>query len=323
MSSPIDLDQLRTFVAIVDAGSFTRAAEDVFKTQSAVSMQMRRLEERLDTRLFERNGRAIEMTESGHRLLSYARRMLTLSQETLLAFDEDAMQGTVRIGLPDDYAERFLPEILARFARSNPLVELSIACEPSSNLAEAVAKGRLDLALVTDCGTTGAKIDLVRHEPLHFVASTAHEVHLKDVVPLAIGRSDCIWRHDGILALERANRRYKVLFSSWSAQVLISAVQSGLAVGILPECALRPGLRVLSERDGFPRLGETKIGILRSANTSSAVVTALVEHIRESLANLTPAMAAGDAPGAQIYNLPETRVIRSQRRKPGSVSAGW
>ena len=148
MATPIDLDQLRTFVAIVDTGSFTRAAEDVFKTQSAVSMQMRRLEERLGVKLFERSGRAIEITDDGTRLLNYARRMLVLSQETLSAFDENAMQGLVRIGLPDDYAERFLPEILARFSRSNPLVELSIACEPSINLADAINKGRLDVALV-------------------------------------------------------------------------------------------------------------------------------------------------------------------------------
>ncbi|MEN3794632.1 LysR family transcriptional regulator [Fulvimarina sp. MAC3] len=323
MASPIDLEQLRTFVAIVDAGSFTKAAEDVFKTQSAVSMQMRRLEDRLDTKLFERNGRAIEVTESGRRLLTYARRMLTLSQETLSAFDENAMQGAVRIGLPDDYAERFLPEILARFSRSNPLVELSIACEPSSNLADAVAKGRLDVALVSDCGTDGAKLDVVRHEPLHFVASSAHEAHLKDIVPLAVGRADCKWRLEGIEALEKAGRKHNVLFSSWSAQVLISAVLAGLAVGVLPECALRPGMRVLGERDGFPKLDHTAIGVLRSPNASGAIVTALIEHIRDSLANLAPANTPAAQPIAEIHHLPETRIIRSQRRKPGSVAAGW
>ncbi|MDY8108190.1 LysR substrate-binding domain-containing protein [Fulvimarina sp. 2208YS6-2-32] len=319
MTSPVDLEQLRTFVAIVDAGSFTKAAEDVFKTQSAVSMQMRRLEDRLGRKLFERNGRTIEMTESGQRLLSYARRMLTLSQETLSAFDENAMQGAVRIGLPDDYAERFLPEILARFARSNPLVELSIACEPSSNLAEAISKGRLDLALVSDCGTDGAKIDVMRHEPLHFVSSSAHDVHLGETVPLAVGRIDCKWRRDGIAALENCGRAYNVLFSSWSAQILISAVLSGLAVGVLPECALRPGMRVLGERDGFPRLHHTEIGVLRSPGASGAIVTALVEHIRESLANLAPA----NTPRIRPHQLPETRLIRSQRRRPGAIAAGW
>ncbi|MEE2951563.1 MAG: LysR substrate-binding domain-containing protein [Pseudomonadota bacterium] len=319
MANPIDLDQLRTFVAIVDTGSFTRAAEDVFKTQSAVSMQMRRLEERLGVKLFERSGRAIEITDEGTRLLNYARRMLSLSQETLSAFDENAMQGLVRIGLPDDYAERFLPEILARFSRSNPLVELSIACEPSTNLADAINKGRLDVALVADCAGNGVLAEIVRHEPLHFVTSTSHDVHQEEVVPLALGRLDCAWRTNGIKALEEAGRRYKVLFSSWSAQIVTSAVLAGLAVGVLPECALRPGMRVLGEAEGYPRLTDNEIGIIRAKNADGPVVTALVEHIRASLANLAPV----PTPSVHVTRFPETRVLRSQRLKPGMVAPGW
>ena len=148
MATPLDLDQLRTFIAVVDTGSFTRAAEDVFKTQSAVSMQVRRLEDRLGKELFERNGRSVKLTDDGARLLSYARRMLALSQETLTAFDEEHISGHVRIGLPDDYAERFLPEIMGRFVRTNPRVELQIACETTNSLVEHVEKGHLDLSLI-------------------------------------------------------------------------------------------------------------------------------------------------------------------------------
>ncbi|MEF2553628.1 LysR family transcriptional regulator [Aurantimonas sp. A2-1-M11] len=293
MSTPLDLDHLRTFVAIVDAGSFTRAADDVFKTQSAVSMQMRRLEERLGVSLFERNGRTIRITSEGARLLTYARRMLALSQETLSAFDDEAMQGHVRIGLPDDYAERFLPEILARFSRSNPLVELQIACEPSSNLAEHIDKGRLDVALVSDCYPGASLPEIVRREPLHFVTSAAHDTHNEEVLPLALGRPDCVWRREGCEALGRIGRRYKVLFTSWSAQIVTSAVLSGLAVSVLPECALRPGMRVLGEYEGFPTLLDTEIGVVKSRNADGPVITALVEHIRESLANLSPPDAKG------------------------------
>ncbi len=300
MSTPLDLDHLRTFVAIVDAGSFTRAANDVFKTQSAVSMQMRRLEERLDVKLFERNGRSIEITADGTRLLTYARRMLALSQETISAFDEDVMQGTVCIGLPDDYAERFLPEILARFSRSNPLVELNIACEPSSNLAELIDKGRLDVALVADCAVGAIRPEVVRHEPLHFVTSAAHDVHNEAIVPLALGRKDCVWRLQGMEALDHVDRRYKVLFSSWSAQIVASAVLSGLAVGVLPECALRPGMRILTERDGFPALKDNEIGIIRARNAEGPVISALVEHIRESLVNLAPPPARMAPPPERI-----------------------
>ncbi|MET0257128.1 MAG: LysR family transcriptional regulator, partial [Methylobacterium sp.] len=241
MANPLDLDQLRTFVAIVDTGSFTRAAEEVFKTQSAVSMQVRRLEERLGTELFERSGRAVKLTDAGSRLLAYARRMLALSQETLSAFDEETIEGHVRIGLPDDYAERFLPEIMARFVRSNPRVELQIACETTSSLIEHIDKGHLDVALV--CPTkSSAWSEIVRREPLHFVTSASHSVHEEPVLPLAIGRQDCAWRRQGIEALDGMGRAHRVLFTSWSAQIVTSAVLAGLAVSVLPECALRPGM---------------------------------------------------------------------------------
>ena len=314
MVSPLDLDQLRTFVAIVDTGSFTKAAEDVFKTQSAVSMQIRRLEERLGTSLFERNGRSILLTDAGSRLLAYARRMLTLSQETLSAFDQQAMQGHVRIGLPDDYAERFLPEILARFTRSNPLVELQIACEPSSNLADHVDKGRLDVALVADCTISQVVPEIVRREPLHFMTSAAHDVHEETVLPLALGRPNCCWRAEGLKALDDAGRRYKVLFSSWSAQIVASAVLAGLAVGVLPECALRPGMRVLGEAEGFPLLQDNEIGVIRARNADSPVVAALVDHIRDSLANLPPSEMA-----AKPSHLPDTRLGRPPRPRPARM----
>lgn len=151
MSAPLDLDQLQTFIAIADTGSFTKAADAVFKTQSAVSMQMRRLEERIGKPLFERDGRINRLTEDGERLLLYARRMLLLNGETIAAFDDTQLEGHVRIGTPDDYADRFLPEIMARFARSNPRVELSVVCEPTVNLDEMIRRGTLDIALVTQC----------------------------------------------------------------------------------------------------------------------------------------------------------------------------
>ncbi|MBO0661149.1 LysR substrate-binding domain-containing protein [Jiella sp. MQZ9-1] len=316
MATPLDLDQLQTFVAIVDSGSFTRAAEDVFKTQSAVSMQIRRLEERLGVSLFERTGRTIQVTEAGSRLLIYARRIISLSRETLSAFDSEAIQGQLRIGLPDDYAERFLPEILARFSRSNPLVELQIACEPSANLADHIDKGRLDVALVADCTVGQIQPEIVRREPLHFMTSAAHDVHQEAVLPLALGRSNCAWRSEGMKALDAAGLRYKVLFSSWSAQIIASAILAGLAVGVLPECALRPGMRVLGEHDGFPQLKDNEIGVLRARNSDGPVVSALVDHIRDSLANLQPA----EGP-ARPQVKTELRGARLSRPKPGAAVA--
>src|ERR671913_2366624 len=151
----LDIDQLRTFVAIADTGSFTKAAEVVHKTQSAVSMQMKRLEERVGRPVFERDGRASKLTEDGERLLDYARRIVRLNTECVASFNEADLTGRVRLGLPDDYADCYLPEILARFARSNPRAEVTVVCEPTPNLVDRIQAGDLDLGIITQCNRGG------------------------------------------------------------------------------------------------------------------------------------------------------------------------
>lgn len=292
MPSPLDLDQLRTFVAIAESGSFTRAADAVHKTQSAVSMQMRRLEERIGKPIFVRDGRMSKLTEDGERLLGYARRMVRLSNETIAAFDETELSGSVRLGTPDDYADRFLPEILARFARSNPRVEVSVICEPSLTLMDMARRSEVDLAIVTDCGEM--ETEIVRQEPLLWVASASHHVEEEEVLPLALSKPPCIWRTATLDALSTMDRKYRVLYTSGNAAAISAAITAGLAVTVLAESALRPGMRVLSEADGFPRLPSCRIGLVRSWNRpTSAIVDKLAEHIVSSLDNLSvPAVAA-------------------------------
>lgn len=285
MASPLDLDQLQTFVAITETGSFTKAADEVFRTQSAVSMQMRRLEERIGKPLFEKDGRSNRLTTEGERLLNYARRMLRLNHETLAAFDDRSLEGQVRVGMPDDYADRFLPEIMGRFARSNPRIEMSVVCEPTLNLADLVRRGQIDIALVTQCDEVTSEV--VRREPLLWVSSASHAIHEEAIVPLAVGRPTCAWRRSATEMLDRSDRDYRVLFTSWSATVVIAAVMSGLAVSVLPECALRPGMRVLGEADGFAPLPDCQIGILRGHTGQRDIVDAVARHISESLDNIS------------------------------------
>lgn len=317
MSSPLDLDQLQTFIAIADSGSFTRAADAIFKTQSAVSMQMRRLEERIGKPLFERDGRANRLTEDGERLLIYARRLMQLNGETIAAFDDTLLEGHIRIGTPDDYADRFLPEIMARFSRSNPRVELSVVCEPTVNLDEMIRRGTLDIALVTQCDEK-RRSEVVRSEPLLWVTSASHTIHEERILPLAVGRPTCIWRQSAIEVLEDARRDYRILFTSWSATVLAAAVLSGLAVSVLPECALRPGMKVLGDADGFATLPQFGIGIMRGHSKQTALVDALAQHIVESLDNISsPPPAALAAVDMAHLNAIRTKRVRSSELLPG------
>ncbi|CUA94602.1 MAG: LysR substrate-binding domain-containing protein [Pannonibacter phragmitetus] len=289
----LDLDQLRTFVAIAEYGSFTRAAEMVHKTQSAVSMQMRRLEERIGRPIFMRDGRLSRLTEEGEKLLHYARRLVQLNDETLAAFDETEVQGMVRLGTPDDYADRFLPEILARFSRSNPKAEVSVVCAPTANLIDLVVANELDVAIITHVEKPGGQRDeVIRREPLLWVTSARHAVENEDVLPLALGRATCGWRRAALLALRSVGREHRLLYSSWNSTAVGAAVLAGLAVSVLPESALRPGMRVLAEADGFPKLPECEIAVMRSWHQHSRVTEALVEHIISSLDNLSVPQAA-------------------------------
>jgi DNA-binding transcriptional LysR family regulator len=293
MTALIDVDQLRTFIAIVETGSFTRAADVVHKTQSAVSMQMKRLEERLDRPIFARDGRASKLTEDGERLLDYARRIVKLNVEALAAFNDAELTGRVRLGLPDDYADRYLPEIMARFSRAYPGVELTVLCEPSVELFERIDGNELDLAIVTNCESNRPS-ETFRRERLLWVTSNRHSTHTEEPLPLALGRSACGWRRAALECLDTVGRPHRLLYSSVNAGAVAAAVLAGLAVSVLPESGLRPGMRVLNPAEGFPELPSCSVGLVRNAHEASALADALAEHIISSLDNLSEATQAAE-----------------------------
>lgn len=290
MSAPLDLDQLQTFIAIVDSGSFTKAADRVYKTQSAVSMQMRRLEERIGKQLFIKDGRGNRLTVEGEKLLNYARRIIRLNNEAIAAFDDNRLEGMLRIGTPDDYADRYMPEIIGRFAKTHPNVELYIVCEPSVDLAECMHKGELDIALVTH-NPRERMSDVVRTEPLCWVGSANHPIRDDAPVPLAVGRRDCQWRQLACSALDAVGREHQILFTSWSCTVVAAAVLAGMAVSVMPESALRTGMKVLSQADGFPALPPVQIGIMKRPGVSLSLMNAITAHITACLDNITPTVA--------------------------------
>lgn len=285
MTHLLDVDQLRTFVAIADSGSFTRASDIVHKTQSAVSMQMKRLEERVGRSIFERDGRGSKLTDDGERLLDYARRIVRLNLECVSSFCDTDLVGRVRLGLPDDYADRYLPEILANFSRSNPRSEVTVMCEPTPMLIDRVQDGELDLAIITHTDR-GIASEVIRSEQLLWVTSARHAIHEETPLPLAMGRPTCCWRLSATEALEAADRRFRILYVSWHSPAVGAAVLAGLALSVLPESALRPGMRILSPRDGFPALPSCKVGLVRSHREKNELADALAAQIRQSLDNL-------------------------------------
>jgi DNA-binding transcriptional LysR family regulator len=296
MTALLDIDQLKTFVAIAETGSFTRAAEIVHKTQSAVSMQMKRLEERIGSPIFERAGRASKLTDEGERLLDYARRIVKLSTEALSSVAKGRLSGGVKLGIPDDYADRYLPEIMARFSRSHPDVELTLQCEPTIELVELIDRGELDLAIVTH-DASNRPSEVIRHERMLWVTSNRHAVHQEEPLPLALTRPisnerDCPWRRAVLPLLDTMGKPYRILYTCRNSAALGAAVLAGLAVSVFPESALRPGMRVLGPSDGFPALPSFDIGLLRNPHETSELADALATHIVQGLDNLADAEAA-------------------------------
>lgn len=285
----LDLDQLRTFVAIAEIGSFTGAADVVHKTQSAVSMQMRRLEERVGRPIFTRDGRQSRLTEDGRRLLEYARRMIRLNDETLAAFSDPGLAGTVRLGLPDDYADRLLPTVLAGFSRINPMIEIYVDCQPTRTINAMIRDGHLDLGIITHGENHDIRGEVIRREALYWVGARDHCTHELDPVPLALGPDDCCWRSQGVRALDRVGRRFRMAYTSGHALALSGAVLAGLAVSVLPESAIRMNMRILGPREGFPDLGHAEVALIRADHAKHPIHDALANHITTSLGNLSVA----------------------------------
>lgn len=294
MTVLLDIDQLRTFITIAETGSFTKAAEVVHKTQSAVSMQMKRLEERVGKPIFARDGRGSRLTDEGDRLLDYARRIVKLNMEAVASLASAELSGRVRLGVPDDYADRYLPEIMARFSATHPNVELTVVCDPSTDLVDRIDTGDLDLAIITDCETMNRETEIIRREQLLWVGSSRHSVHREDPVPLALGRQTCNWRQEAISMLQAVERPFRILYTSSNSTAVSAAVLSGLAISVLPESGLRPGMRVLGPSDGFPALAPCRIGLLRNRHEASGLADALADHIVQGLDNISEAAIAAE-----------------------------
>jgi DNA-binding transcriptional LysR family regulator len=277
----LDTDQLRSFLAIVDSGSFTRAAERVNKTQSAVSMHVRRLEEQLGCVLFVKQGRGAKLTAEGEELIDYARRIMQAEAGAMAALSRKGLQGAVRFGIPDDYAEAFLADILTRFNHRHPLVEIAVTCENSIELAALVHAGALELALVTDHeGLKG--FELIREEPLRWAASQRFKPPAGEPIPLAQGSPACVWRRVADEALEGRRESVRALFVSKNYTAIGTVVRAGLAATVLPESMIGEGLRILGAAEGLPLLPLSRMGLIRSA-VASEEAKALAEAIRATI----------------------------------------
>ena len=282
----LDPDLLRAFVLIAEGNSFTQAASVVGRTQSAISMQVRRLEENLGQRVLSRGrGGGIELTPHGRFLLTRARQILALSDEVMATFRTPRITGTVRLGCPDDYALAYIPPILQRFAATHPAVQVDVRCSPSGELMRAIEANELDLTLISDGHQPqGWPATQLWRGPLVWVTSTRHSPHRQEPLPLALADQtrlgqDCEWAKAATTALEKAGWRYRVAYTSASQLGTHAPVVAGLAVTVSTLSWLPHGLRPLGPEEGLPPLPDFGIMLLKAQNASQPVSDALASHI--------------------------------------------
>lgn len=262
----LDPDLLRSFIAIVDLGGIARAAEAVGRTQSAVSMQMQRLEDLTGRALLRRQGRGTALTPAGEILVPHARRLLRAQEEAWRDLVQPPLSGQVRLGMPDDYAARLLPGPLARFAAEHPAVSVQLYCEPSSILMGLMVEGALDLAIVTR--PDGWRGEALRFEPVIWVAAEDFDLGRRPL-PVALYRDGCPARDRARQALALAGIDWREAYGSDSMTGLLAAVRAGLAVAALPACAAPPEMRRLTAADGLPLLGPSVVGLAVAEQASS------------------------------------------------------
>src|SRR5260221_10290179 len=266
----LDLELLRSFISVVDAGGFTRAGERVHRTQSTVSQQIRRLEETLGYPLLRRNGKQVALTEQGERLLSSARRILALEQEAREVVAKPGSEGILRLGIPEDFAAHRLPELLSDFARARPGLRLDVRSGVSVQARRALERGELDLALFKrDAGESGGIA--AWPERLQWVTSKKHPVDFdRDPLPLIMSEQGCLYRNRMIHAMETAGPAWHMAHTSPSVLGIQAPGSAGLGVSILPDAAILPEHRVLTKADGFPAITSTEVALVAAPDASPA-----------------------------------------------------
>ena len=282
MIRDFEIDVLRAFVAVADTGGFTSAARHLNRTQSAVSMRVRRLEDFLGKRVFDRNGRGVRLTSDGEVLLRHARSMLKLNEEAVSDLIRPEVGGVVRIALPDGYGTYFLPRVLSSFAHAHPRIELEIDCGLTDDIAAALSEGRLDLALVVR-EPDDPRGEFLWAEPIDWVVSDKHDVYMEDPLPLALFQHGCVLRARALKVLDASGRKWRIAYCSVSLAAIQAAVLSGLAVGVVGHSAVLPDMRVLGPEDGFAALPQSEIELRRAPVDLSVAAKHLADHIGQNL----------------------------------------
>ncbi len=282
----LELDLLKTLVAISETGNFSAASEVVFRTPSAVSMQVKRIEELLGQQIFKRSARFVTPTEDGEMLIAHARRVLALNRDIVAKFILPEISGVVRVGAVDHTAEQFMPIVLRRFAETHPGITVDVVVENSAPLVERMNQNQLDIAIITcdSIESAAMNIETLYREELVWAGLKGGVAAEQNPLPVSVWEEGCVWRKVGLSSLEKQGRDYRITFKSAYISGMKAAILADLVVAPLPVSICEGPIIALGLEHGLPPLSDYALGML-ICKDASAPVEAVADHLRATFAD--------------------------------------
>lgn len=275
----LQIEYLKTFITLSELKGFTKTGIKVNKSQSAVSMQIKRLEDEVGKKLFERIGRTAELTSEGRVLLKHAVRIVKEHEEAVRALSKPDLEGYIKFGSPEHYTVGVLPDLLSRFASSYPDVVVEMQCKNSDEIKVAVDNGELDIGICSQLNHSG---QVIAHDPLVWAVKSGFVLSKHKILPLAVFGEGCIFRSWTLEALEKMGVNYRIVYVSHSVSGLIEAVRAGLAVAPLIRSNIPSDLNIVGGGKGLPILPVSNIVLHKTKKKTSDTVECFSEHIISS-----------------------------------------
>lgn len=283
----LPIDMLRSFVTVIDEGSFTAAADHLGRTQPAISQQIKKLEGLLDKPLLDRDSPKLQLTSAGETLLNYARQILAINDEALGFFANPQVSGRIRFGIPSEFAITLLPKIISRFARAYPDVTLEVTCDLSRNLLSEDQRHQYDLVLALHDDASASKRrsinNFVRTDLLVWVTSAGSRAHLQETLPLVAAPSGCIYRQRALRCLGESKRACRIVYTIPDLTGIQAAIEEGLGITVLARSTVPAGMVILEASENLPDLGAIGISLKLIEQSDNTAVQVLADFIKAGL----------------------------------------
>ena len=281
----LPMDTLRTIATINELGSFTRASEVLGRSQPAISLQVQKLETLVGFTIFERSARQMVPTEKGRLLLHHARNIVDLNDRALTELQDSPLSGSLRLGIPSEFATRLLPGILRQFSNRYPQISLEVVTDLSANLLQDQQVEAYDLVLALRDHDARSSGDRLGNDDLVWV-DNGTELAADEVVPLVLAPEGCIYRKRALRLLRKARRDWKIVYTNRDVSGIRSAVEEGIGVTVLARSTVPQGLNLQRSTPQLPELGSIAISLVHRSRSPDAAAGRLAQFIQERLREL-------------------------------------